>query len=1290
MKQTKNNAMTYSLFGCLSLSWLIGFVLLGGLIYFGGIWNLLANTRILDLLIEGGIIQYTDVNAGFIKGVGQHTDYLKSQDPISWSLVLLVIGLFVLFWAIKALQFHHILGYHGVKGSLRQHARAYLYGLSYKKLMPFKIGDTATVAALKAEGVELNRAYSAVFLFNLFILFNIVFFALIGLFVIGWSTWLVQILVALVIFSITYFWVRRAKSEPNPYNTLSFWAATNIHFNALLQKPLRFFTLALLSIITFLIEDIAAYLLAMAFSGKYVILHIDFSLLLMGMVGGYITRLIRVTPGGIGQFELGFAVILYLGGLGLPEAVTIAILYSVFRYITLGFVYLIVWAISSVKNYSSLVQQLIHEPLPKELSPSTSQTIDALNPIPAVPVPQIPQTFWLWNRFIVILGVFAAIFLFDQFTILLANYWLLESLNLSKVFWTNFNMGATLFIIALFAFLVAVILPAYVHSISSQARWFVIKVGIQVAVPAALFLSLEYLEFLVFTGNDFGQTDPVFHHDLSFYIFTLSPLWTVLETVLLFFIVLSISSIGCAYAAAHSDYEKVTENRLLAGLAFIATPLTLISLAGIGIISAIAVWLSRYDLLWKDNNKSAIYTGAEYLDITGLFSSLNYLYVSSLSIIILTFVLIIWLNRIYKTVKNGNFVRWQAYKNTGYMITILIAVNFIFAGMVSLRDLTVVKPNEPVIQMKYIQRHLEATRAAYQLENIKLIDFTPNGVNDPLPNAEELLASPTLKNAPLWPTYVNYLEPLLDPQHSRRILQTKGDNMVYGPTLESFRQQQKLRTYYNILDVDPLRFKINGETQVFASAVRELPLLEPQPWLTWWGQRYLLYTHGHGLIMAPIGQKSSEGMPVFVSKDIPSKTDIPELAVDNQEIYYGEGSVTMAFSNIKGLKEFDYPTEQGRAENIMTEVGVPMDSLLKRIVLGWRSNKFFELVFSDLITPDTYVHYIRTPLERIKTIAPFLYLDTNPYAAPVDGDIQWVVNGMTVSDKYPYSKHEILGNKAVSRSFKEVDMERVNYIEDSVKITLNAKTGQMKFYKMKQDPIINTWAGIYPDLFMDQKTMPANLRQQLTYPLQLFHIIFDDLFIIYHMNDPVYFFNMEDQWDDGDEVLGPILDSGNAINFSIEPYPLLLETKGILPASKLGTQFSLMGVFTPERALNLRAIPIAYQDGEDYGRLMVLQIPKGHYVLGPEQADAMIDQDPIISEKLGLWNRQGNEVIRGHTSLLVIGNEVLYIEPIFTRSKQNPNTQLKRVIVVFRGKPYMAKTLKEAIHLALTQPDKAN
>jgi hypothetical protein len=444
----------------------------------------------------------------------------------------------------------------------------------------------------------------------------------------------------------------------------------------------------------------------------------------------------------------------------------------------------------------------------------------------------------------------------------------------------------------------------------------------------------------------------------------------------------------------------------------------------------------------------------------------------------------------------------------------------------------------------------------------------------------------------------------------------------------------------------------------------------------------MLFTHGFGMVMAPANEVAEDRGPEFVAYNIPGEYEWPEVELDNERVYYGEGSATMAFSNVDRMKELDYPTEQDRAELFLEDnetTAVAVDSIWKRLVFGWRSGRLVEFLFSDLITDQTRVHFYRRPIERLQRVAPFLFFDSNPYAVSADGKMQWMVNGMSISDRFPYARYGELGDKSDQRSPFPVEHEWVNYVEDSVKATVDAYSGEVSLYRLKPHPIIDTWTQVYPGLFKDISEMPGSLLAQVTYPTQLFHYQFDDLWIYYHMQDPMYFFNLEDMWDDADEVLGPIIDDGKAIRFSIEPYPLILDTESWLPAADADTQYSSVMLFTPEKALNLRGIPIVYQDWPDYGRRTVLEVPKGTYVLGPEQADALIDQDPEISSRFALWNRRGMDILRGHTVMVPFAEEVLYIEPIFLRSRQNPVTQLHKVAVVFRERVAMSDSIGEAL-----------
>lgn len=908
--------------------------------------------------------------------------------------------------------------------------------------------------------------------------------------------------------------------------------------------------------------------------------------------------------------------------------------------------------------------------------------------IPRATIPRAPLGSVLWGRMLIFVWVGLALFLLDRLTLLFSDYWLLQSLGLESVFWTNFRMGVWLFALGFASAAFGIASPAYFLKTSREVRKVAVSIGLLVGIYSGYLLAMEYSNFLLSGayGVTFGKKDPVFGADLSFYTFDLPNIVTGWGYLLVFSACALVSAVACSYAASR---EGPGSGRFLTRLgsliARVSTRTSCAALAVFGVVLAGDIFLGRYELLYKDNKGSSIKVGAAYLDVAGFFSNLNYIYLTTVLVIGATVVAVLMLRRLH-TAPAGTPVWGPRSRRLGLAVVLMLALDFAFRLAVEIRGLTAVGPNEPVIQLEYIARHIDATREGYRLGDIREVPFTPRGPGDPLPDTKKILSSAAVKNLPLWPGYTSYLEDYLDRQHSERVLQTKGDIMVYGPTLDILRQQQKLRTYYDFTQIDNVRYRIGDETRMFVSSVRELPLWEPSPWLAYWGTRFMLFTHGYGVVLAPAAGVTADGSPVYVSKDIPPQTAHPSLALKNQSIYYGEGSATVCFSNVRNMKEFDYPTDQDRAELWLppdVKTGVRMDSLLKRMVFGWRSGKLFDLVFSGLITDETRIHFNRTPVERLERIAPFLYYDSNPYAVVVDGQLIWMVNGMTTSNSYPYSLHEELGDKSDERSRRPRPERIVNYIEDSVKATVDAYTGAVRFYKISKDPIIEVWSKIYPDLFVEGGTMPPGVRAQITYPPQLFHVQFDDLYIYYHMKDPMYYFNMEDMWDDADEVLGPMLDEGRAVTFSFEPYNCMIDTGGALPESSHPAQYSLVMPFTPERALNLRAIPVVYQDGEDYGKMTVLAVPKGHYVIGPEQADAAVDQVPEISQEFAWWNRRGMEILRGHTSLLIYEDEVIYVEPIFLRSKQNPVTQLKKVVVVFRGTARMRDTFEEALDAAM-------
>ena len=299
-----------------------------------------------------------------------------------------------------------------------------------------------------------------------------------------------------------------------------------------------------------------------------------------------------------------------------------------------------------------------------------------------------------------------------------------------------------------------------------------------------------------------------------------------------------------------------------------------------------------------------------------------------------------------------------------------------------------------------------------------------------------------------------------------------------------------------------------------------------------------------------------------------------------------------------------------------------------------------------------------------------------------------MINALTTTDGYPYSLREKLGDKASDRapSALQFPTRQINYAEDSAKVTIDAQTGAITFYKITDGPIVNAWERIYPDLFRAGSSMPEAIEAHLTYPLQWFHIQFDDVYKRYHQGNYIEFYNLEDLWDDADEVLGPIgvgltsFGDRDESTFSVEGNHMLIDPND-LPDSGMESrgelEFAMLMPFTPEGTRNLRSLIVALQDPGRYGELYSFRIPQGTFVPGPEQADAMIDADPSVNQQLTLWVRHGAQVVAGHTLLLPVGGDVLYVQPIFVKSTQNAIPQLRLFCVVYKGRVTMDQLLSD-------------
>lgn len=921
-----------------------------------------------------------------------------------------------------------------------------------------------------------------------------------------------------------------------------------------------------------------------------------------------------------------------------------------------------------------------------------------------LPFIQMPRV--LWKSFSVWVWVVYALIIFNAIPDIFVQYWFNLSLGYQSIFWTNIKMQLLLFLLYGIAVVVFISVPLRMCGVSRQLRKGSVHLGIWIGMFTGWLLAQNYMQYLMaFNGVPFGETDPIFGKDIGFYVYVLPALKITLQALE---ILILIGIVSFVFARIHELRSSEIFTKLpmrietKIGL-FFSSRLLRILLYALGLIVAVQIFLSRYGLLFKNNEDSGVRLGAEYLDVKGVFSSLNRITLSTFVVAGIFLMLGIFLHRIQK--RYGWITDESDPDNlpqTGLMSKLLrkpltavvglLALQICFFLMVIVRNNISVEPNEPIIQVEYINRHIEATNKAYQLENIEVHEWTMP--KEPL-TVEALLASKTLQNVPYIPARVSYLEEPPDLHHYERI-KVADSNMVFGPMLQIYQQQQQLRPYYDFISVDGVRYTIDGEKRMFVSAVRELPSLAfvgKQEWLKYWGSAALLLTHGMGLVMSPANSIDEMGSPQYVVKDVPPSVTYPELEHEPR-IYFGEGAKDdYVLTNIRYLKEFDYATDQGRMEFTFPEDlidGLPVSSLFRRLIFAVHTKDVTAFLFSRYIDHEkTRVHVRRTPITRVRSIAPFLFLDSNIYAFIADKKVLWMVNGLTTSKEYPYSFREILGDKADERAVEKFPERIINYAEDSIKVTVDAYSGEVHFYQITDDPIVCTWAKIYDDLFEPASAMPEDVKTQMTYPLQWFHIQFDDIYKRYHQKHAIEFYNAEDLWDDADEVLGSLgrglsgFGTEDQLTFSMEGYNLLLDPadlpEGVNAGDPGDLQYVMLMPFTPEGARNLRSLIIAFQDPGNYGKLINLRIPQGEFVPGPEQNDAYVCNDRPVHQQVTMWIRHSSEVIRGGTFLLPVGGDLLYLETIWANSLQNAMPQLKLFAIRYHELITSGSTLEEAI-----------
>ncbi len=858
-----------------------------------------------------------------------------------------------------------------------------------------------------------------------------------------------------------------------------------------------------------------------------------------------------------------------------------------------------------------------------------------------------------------------------------------ENLHFSGVFWTmvlsKVGLGAAIWIVFCAIVSICLLAAGYLSKKSGDGKpvdmnaEFLTQLGISRSMANLLFtaLVLAVSIFVASSGSaqwkrvlsyffqhSFGSTDPIFQKDIAFYVFSL-PFYLFIQKGLLIIIFLS-GLLTLVWYIKNGMLQIIPVGQPLGGeniqpgmpkINIQPGVMNLLIFLG-GIVVLLLAWgfyLKMFELLYS--TASAAF-GAGYTDVH--IKRLAYMAMIPVSV---AFAVLLFAN-VFRTRARLIWISGGIWVATALVLSNLVPI---------LVQKVVVKPNELTKESAYIARNIEYTRTAYNLNKIKEVDFP---VGDQLTLAQIKAHKTTIQNVRIW---------------DKR------------PLLQTYKQLQSIRLYYGFKDVDVDRYQIDNEYRQVMLSARELDTSQLPRQAKTWVNQHLIYTHGYGLALNTVNDVTGEGLPLLLIKDLPPVIDV-DLKIEHPAIYYGELTADYVLVNTKA-KEFDYP--KGDA-NVYTHYkgrgGVPLNSFVRRALYAL---EFLDLqiLFTNYLGPESRIMYNRRIDRRVRAIAPFLDYDGDPYLVISGQKLYWMLDAYTTSAMYPYSQR-------THNYFRK----GVNYIRNSVKVVVNAFNGDVSFYMIDQkDPIVRTYASIFPALFKPFRDMPADLQKHIRYPKDLFQIQ-ANMYRTYHMKNVKVFYNQEDLWQLPDEIYGDQRQQ-------MQPYYIIVRLPG-----ESTEEFLLMLPFTPSGKDNMISWLAARNDMPSYGSLIVYKLPKEKLIFGPMQIEARIDQQTDISQELTLWGQRGSTVIRGNLLAIPIDDTFIYVEPVYLEAKPSeidPAAQqsarsgagsgarkqaagrtsrterpasaalpeLKRVIVSFSKRLTMEKNLDAALFSVLSKQD---
>jgi uncharacterized membrane protein (UPF0182 family) len=726
-----------------------------------------------------------------------------------------------------------------------------------------------------------------------------------------------------------------------------------------------------------------------------------------------------------------------------------------------------------------------------------------------------------------------------------------------------------------------------------------------VAFLSGLAASTRWPMFQQFVhARPFGVTDPIFGRDIGFFMFRL-PVYQYVESWLFGWLVLIFLVVAAAYYLSYAPM-------MLRGVWSLPSPVRahLSLLAGaIVLVRGWGFWLDAFALEYS--RRGAI-VGAGYTDVYAVLPVLRLL-----TLLFVICGILLFIN-----------IRRRTWRPALATIVVILVAWLVGLGVIPRFVQQVrVSPNELTVETPYIRHGITSTLRAFGLDRIREHEFSAEPISAEIVSRNR----PTVDNVRLWD---------------------------YRPLLSAYQQLQALRQYYLFRDVDIDRYPIGGvQRQVMLSA-RELEVGRLAPQARTWVNEHLVFTHGYGLVMSPVNRVSEEGMPEFFLRNIPPVGEAG-LQVTRPQIYFGEQTGRHVIVNTR-VQELDYPRGDENVYASYAGRGGIQLTPLRRMAFAYRFGDLRLLISSD-ITRNSRLMFARDITTRVRRLAPFLSYDRDPYVVLVDGELKWVIDAYTTSNRYPYATPV-----AISPDGPAPETE-INYIRNSIKVVIDAYDGAVDFYVVDAtDPLAQSFTSIFPELFKPASQMPRGLASHLRYPVDLFEIQ-ARMYATFHMRDPRVFYNREDVWSVPTELFGNE-------TVVVEPYYVTMRL-----GSDPQPEFILILPFSPSGRDNMIAWMAARNDAPGYGELVVYRFPKDRLAFGPMQVESRINQDPVISQQLTLWNQEGSRVIRGNMLVIPMENALMYVEPLFLQAERSQLPELKRVIVASGPRIVMDETLDGAI-----------